>query len=93
MQLVDYLEQNNLLSFNQFGFRRNTSVENQLLFTYGEVTQMDDDGFMVDVVFLDLSKAFDDVSHFIVLLKRYFLQTGLQNICCIDVCRLRSQVN
>ena len=68
-QLVDYLELNNLLATNQFGFRKLRSVEDQLLLTYGEVTRMVDCGYIVDVVFLDFSKAFDVVSHSVVLSK------------------------
>ena len=44
-----------VLAAGQFGFRKLRSVEDQLLLTYGKVTQMVGSGFMVDVVFLDFS--------------------------------------
>ena len=38
-QVVVYLESNDLLLVNLFGFRRGRSVEDQLLVTYGEVVE------------------------------------------------------
>ena len=37
-QLVEYLELNNLLSANQFGFRKSRSVEDQLLAPYADLS-------------------------------------------------------
>ena len=68
-QLVTFLENNNLLSSNQYGFRQNRSTEDQLLLTYGDVASWVDCGSVVDVVFLDFSKAFDVVCHTVLLQK------------------------
>ena len=67
--LMEYLESNCILSPDQFGFRSGMSVEDQLLLVYHDVTGWLDTGFSVDVVLLDFSKAFDVVSHSILVEK------------------------
>ena len=67
--IYDYLQQNNLLSTRQFGFRRGHSAEDQLLLTYSKIVAEVDDGQVVDAVYLDYSKAFDVLSHNILLEK------------------------
>ena len=68
-QFMDYLESNGLLSMHQFGFRKGKSVEDQLFVTYSEVVDAVHRGLTVDMIYLDFSKAFDVVSHFIILEK------------------------
>ena len=48
---------------NQHGFRRKRSCETQLLETINDLTSALDAGHEVDILFLDLLKAFDRVSH------------------------------
>ena len=67
--IVDYLEENNLLANCQFGFRQGRGVEDQLLLMYGEIIERVDTGEVVDVVYLDLSKAFDVVHHELMIEK------------------------
>jgi hypothetical protein len=67
--LTEYLESNDILSPHQFGFRRHRSTEDQLLLTYADVAEWVDEGMVVDVVLLDFSKAFDVVSHVVLLSK------------------------
>ena len=66
-----YLEENGILSGRQFGFRRGRSTEDQLLLqlSYGKIAREVDRGLAVDVVYLDYSKAFDVLSHRIMLNK------------------------
>ena len=68
-RLVGYLEENGILSREQFGFRKGMSVEDQLLLTYNDISKWVDQGFVVDLVFFDFSKAFDVVNHAIMLIK------------------------
>ena len=68
-----YLGENELISPNQFGFRSGRGTEDQLLGVYGRVCEWVDAGESVDVVFLDYSKAFDRVSHSLLIEKLYLL--------------------
>ena len=65
--MVEFLEENGLLSKFQFGFRRGRSTEDQLVIFYDKVASWMDKGQVIDVVYLDFSKAFDVVSHQILL--------------------------
>jgi hypothetical protein len=61
--VLQHLEANNLLSPHQHGFRKNRSTETQLLECFNQFTKAVDTGSCVDVVYLDVSKAFDTVCH------------------------------
>ena len=67
--ITRFLELNSLLAANQFGFRRGRGTEDQLLIMYDQVVKEVVGGNMVDVVYLDFSKAFDLVSHRILIEK------------------------
>ena len=73
--LMDYLDSNQLLSSEQFGFRKAYSTCDQLLATYNYITSQVDDGKIVDLIFFDYSKAFDVVCHVILLQK--LLELGI----------------
>ena len=62
-RLVEYLESNGILAEEQFGFRKGRSVEDQLLLAYDDVTEWLDQGYVVDIIYFDCSKAFDVVNH------------------------------
>jgi len=66
-ELMDYLETHGILSDRQFGFRKARSTEDQLLLVYSEIVRLVDAGYVVDQAFLDFSKAFDVVSHHVLL--------------------------
>ena len=68
-EFVAYIEENKLLLSRQFGNRKGHSVEDQLLFVYSEVATFVDRSYVVDLVLLDFSKAFDVVSHVLLLQK------------------------
>ena len=67
--LLSFLETRNLLSKNQFGFRKNKSCSLQLLKCKNDWTNMIDKGNSVDVVYIDFCKAFDTVSHQKLIMK------------------------
>lgn len=66
-RLTNYIEQNNLLSFNQFGFREGLGTENAIRLLTSEIYDSLDRSENSAAVFLDLAKAFDTVSHPILL--------------------------
>ena len=67
--LQSYLENNNLLCKEQFGFRSGKSCSTQLLQVVNEWSKAIDMGKPVDVIYLDYQKAFDSVPHQRLLIK------------------------
>ena len=61
--LMNHLEQNNILTHLNHGFRSGYSCETQLLTTTHDFLRSLDNGRQVDVAILDFSKAFDTVPH------------------------------
>ena len=72
-QLTAYLEDNNILTEHQFGFRSGRSTQDQLLSVYNDVSRIVDEGNVVDLIMFDFAKAFDTVSHPILLTKLHLL--------------------
>ena len=69
IKLVNHLEINHLLHPNQYGFQHNKSTVHHLLHLTNHITQeLNSKKFCIGV-FLDLKKAFDVVSHNILLKK------------------------
>ena len=71
--MFKFLIENELISYNQSGFKPCDSCINQLLAIAHEICKsFDDDGFEVRDVFLDISKEFEKVWHegFIFKLKQ-----------------------
>lgn len=67
--LMAFLETNAFFSKFQHGFRKHHSCETQLLsFTHDVISALDNK-ILVDCIFLDFAKAFDKVSHQLLLLK------------------------
>lgn len=65
--LYEYLEEHNILSDHQFGFRTGRSTMDQMILVYNDISLWLDEGTAVDLVLFDFSKAFDVVSHDILL--------------------------
>jgi len=68
-QIMKHLEDQNILSDNQFGFRSKHSCESQLLITINDIAKDIDRNLQVDAAILDFSKAFDRVAHSRLLYK------------------------
>ena len=61
--ILEHLNSNNLLISHQFGFLEGHSCTTQLLHVMDILTKSLDRGVPVDVIYMDLQKAFDSVPH------------------------------
>lgn len=68
-QMLDFLEENNILSNSQFGFRAGKSTTDAILEFIEGVIEGIESGELCIATFIDLSKAFDCISHDILLAK------------------------
>ena len=78
VQLTAFLERNNLLFPNQFGFRSKTSTTHTMLVFLKKLEEAISNRKLASSIFLDLSKAFDTTSHSIIISKLKSL--GVDNI-------------
>ena len=62
-KIMNHLNEHNILSEFQHGFREKRSCETQLLLTVDDFAKVLNQGGQVDSVLLDFSKAFDKVDH------------------------------
>ena len=75
IQLYAYLENNEIITSKQFGFRPKLSTGTALAHLTDNILQNTDAGSLVGAFFLDLSRAFDTVDHH--LLQRKLTNIGL----------------
>ena len=68
-QIVQFWINNNIFNPEQFGFLKGKSCLSQLLSSFHDWARERNKGFTTDVIYLDLSKAFDSVPHERLLLK------------------------
>ena len=62
-QLMTFLEENKLLSATQFGYRKKRNTELAATLLLDEIRRNMDKGQVTGSIFIDLSKAFDTLSH------------------------------
>ena len=62
-RVIEHINENNLMSEAQHGFREGRSCLTNLLETLEAWTQIIEDGDGIDIAYLDFRKAFDLVSH------------------------------
>ncbi|KAK3098073.1 hypothetical protein FSP39_015909 [Pinctada imbricata] len=105
--IITHLEDFNILSEYQHGFRKKRSCESQLVITLQELSDSLNTGDQIDCVLLDFSKAFDKVPHQRLLHKCHhygirgntlkwissFLQQRTQEVVCEGVKSGRSPVS
>ena len=79
-RVYDYLEKQNLIYLNQFGFRLKHSTIHALINMTEIIRQSIDKNKFVAGIFIDLQKAFDTVDHEILLQKLdYYGIRGVTN--------------
>ena len=62
-KIVKFLEENNIITDSQHGFRNKRSCLTNLLDFLHDVYEMYEEGRAVDIIYLDFQKAFDKVPH------------------------------
>ena len=75
-----HLDEHEILSPFQHGFRGKHSCESQLTVTYQDLACLNDHKMQVDIGILDFSKAFDVVPHYRLLNKLQFY--GINEVTC-----------
>ena len=68
-QLIDFLELHNVLSHQQFGFRKKHSTSHAISCVYEKLINNFEEGEMSAVLFIDLKSAFDTIDIDILLQK------------------------
>jgi hypothetical protein len=79
IRLMAFLESNDILIRNQYGFRKNHSSYMAIVDMYDKISKAIDEGEYAVGVFVDLSKAFDTLDHNILLAKLEYY--GIRGIC------------
>ena len=68
-QVLNYLEENKLLSDSQFGYRPHRSTELAATLFLDNIRENMDKGQLTGAIFIDLRKAFDTISHSLIVSK------------------------
>ena len=65
--MYEYIDSNGYFNDNQFCLQRGRTVDDQVLLTYDIVSKWYDVGFIVHIVLFYFVKAFDVISHHLLL--------------------------
>ena len=79
-QLEEHMTRNNFFSSEQHGFIKGKSCTTQLLEFLEDLTEILDEGKDVDVIYLDLCKAFDKVLDWLPSSNFCFYQKNMHKI-------------
>ena len=84
--------ENNILYDKQFGFRKGHSTSHAIITLVNKVSKSLDKGKIVGGVYLDIRKAFDSMSHQILLVKLHKIDRPGNIYCLLKSCLMfRSQ--
>ena len=96
--MVDFCSDLNLFNLDQFAYLRGKSKLAQLLTCYNDCAKARNRSQQTDIIFLDLSKAFDSVPHKRLLLKLQrrgidgSLLLWIRNFLTKAACRVKEQL-
>ena len=81
--ISQYMDRNDTICSNQFGFRKNHSTQQAIITLINKITSDVDSGDIAVNIFIDLKKAFDTVSHSILLknLYAYGIRRNMLELC------------
>ena len=71
-RLIDFIDKHKLLIKNQFGFRRGHTTATAILDLINKINHAIDNKEYALTIFIDLTKAFDVIDHFILKRKLYY---------------------
>ena len=75
-QLTAYIESNKILTNQQYGFRKNSSTTYLMLNLFDKIFTDKENGHKPAILFLDIKKAFDTVTHELLLKKLQYYGIG-----------------
>ncbi|GAB0181645.1 mitochondrial enolase superfamily member 1 [Grus japonensis] len=81
--ITQHVQDSQVITPSQHGFMKGRSCLTNLISFYDKVTRLVDEGKVVDVIYLDFSKAFDTVSHSILLEKLAAHGLNGQTLCWV----------
>jgi len=84
VQMTAYLDNKKVISDRQHVFISGRSCLTNLLEVFEDWTKSLDEGYVIDVIYLDYKKAFDTVPHQCLLQKLQFLGFGGDVLRCLE---------